>query len=206
MEYYAATLREPGEKLNNDGLMVKGIHTKSRSDVVVMVLSAQKSDAKLNDKVIRTAEKMVYKSPEDIENRLTILFDKFGKGRVFHRKATPDITILVLKGINYHIMNRGKNKVVRIGRMGVEEIICEKEGGDFGDYYYASGRLSEGSTLIAGTRSFYDRQLGADMHKRLCPQMCVDNEAMQENIEYLKRLLCSRGEERPVTAAALCMK
>ncbi|WP_026491639.1 hypothetical protein [Butyrivibrio sp. XPD2002] len=207
MEYYAATLREPGEKLNNDGLMIKAVHTKKRSDVVVMVLSAHKKAAKLNDKIIRAAEKMIYKEADgDIENCLQRLFIRFGKGGLIRRRKNPDITILILKGINYHIMNRGNNRVMRIGRTGATEIHCENVSDASVDYCYATGRLSEGSTLIVGTQSFYERQLGADIHKRMCPQMCIDNETMQENIEYLRSLLFSRGEERPVTAAALCMK
>ncbi len=150
---------------------------------------------------------MIYKAADgDIEDCLKRIFIRFGKGSLIHGRKNPDITILVLKGINYHIMNRGNNRVMRIGRTGVEEIHCENDGKASGDYCYATGRLSEGSTIIAGTESFYERQLGADIHKRMCPQMCIDNETMQENIEYLRSLLFSRGEERPVTAAALCMK
>ena len=152
LEYFAATLREPGEKLNNDGLMIKGIRTKKRSDIVVMVLSAHKAGAKLNDKVIRTAERIVYTSAdENIEDRLEKLFYKFGKNGFLFNKRIPDITVLVLQGINYYIMNRGKNRIMRIGRTDVEEITGMNSANNRAGFSYTAGRLSEGSTLIAGT-------------------------------------------------------
>ncbi|WP_408069995.1 hypothetical protein [Butyrivibrio sp. JL13D10] len=216
MEYYAATLREPGKKLNNDGLMIKGIRKRENQDTVVMVLSSDKKDAKLNDRIIRAAEKMVYKAQRKechraLEQQLHKLFCGFGGGRLLFIKKWPDIMVIVINGMNYHIMNNGENRVVKVDRFDAEEIVCEKVSSvkgalKRGGFCYIKGSLHEGSTIIAATPSFFERQLRSDIHKRLCPQMCIDSETMQENIEALKELLKGRGEERPVTACALCMK
>lgn len=207
LEYYAATLRAPGEKLNNDGLMVKGIRQEKRSDMVVMVISAHKTAPKLNYKVIKMAEKIVCKFYDaNIEDSLKKLFVKYCRGGFWRRKPVPDITVLVLKGINYYVINRGKNRVVRVGRCATDEILCDKMSDNKVNYCYTSGRLSEGSTLVVGTESFFERQLFSEIHKRLCPQMCVNDDVMQDNIDDIRELLFSRGEERTITAAALCIK
>ncbi|WP_156036126.1 hypothetical protein [Butyrivibrio sp. AE3004] len=207
MNYCAASLRDSGEEMNNDGLMIKGIHADKSSDYVIMVLSSDKKNGKLCDKIVRTAEKAVNKvDMNDMKKVFERLFMKFrGKG-IFLKRKNPDITVLVLKGINYYVMNRGDNKIMRVGRLGAEEIVPTLTEGQKGDYYYSEGRLPEGSTLIAANSAFFERQMKTDIHKRLCPQMCVDGEAMQNNIEYLRKLLWSRGEGRPVTAAAVCVR
>ncbi|SDB37927.1 hypothetical protein [Butyrivibrio sp. INlla16] len=207
MDYYAATLREPGEKLNNDGLLVKGIHLKDRSDLVVMVLSSCGANKKLSDRIIRNAEKLIHKGyDKDVPALLQRLFKKFGHSGFLVGKSTPDITVLVMKGINYYAMNRGCNRVMRIGRLGATDLFEEDDVIMHGQYYYLEGRLPEGSTLIAANSAFFERQRDTEIHRRLCPQMCVGNNEMQKNIEYLRSQLWSRGEKRPVTAAAVCVK
>ncbi|WP_026509568.1 hypothetical protein [Butyrivibrio sp. LC3010] len=201
MDYYAAFLREPGEKLNNDGLMIKGFHTDKNDDVVVMVLSTDYRNGKLSDKVVRTAEKIVNKKAGKCRQLLKKLFLKYSKRGFFIWRYDTDLTILILKGINYYVLNSGKNKVMRAGRLLIEEISKESA-----DYYCTKGRLSEGSTLIAGNEAFFERQIGADIYKRLCPQMCTSQNSMQKNIEYLSELLWSRGEKRPVSAVAVCVR
>ena len=207
MDYYAATLREPGTKLNNDGLMIKGIHVKGRPDLIVMVISSCKNDKKICHKVIKTAEKLVYKGcDKSIEFYLKKVFLRFGKRGIFIKKRIPEITIVVLEGIDYYIMNRGSNRIMRVERLGTCDFQKENPWRERDGYSFTKGRLSEGSTLVAGNPAFFERQLMTEIHKRLCPQMCTDEVEMQKNIEYLRSQLWSRGEIRPVTATAVCVK
>ena len=207
MDYYAATLREPGTKLNNDGLMVKGIHFKDGQDLVVMVLGSCGANGKISDRIIKTAEKMLYKGyDKNMRNLLQRLYHRFGSGGFLIKRRIPDITVLVMKGINYYVMNRGNNRIMQVGRLTARELPEEGNWQKGDGYEYFEGRLSEGSTLIAANEAFFDRQLDFEIHKRLCPQMCIDEKAMQKNIESLRNQLWSRGEERPVTAVAICVK
>lgn len=207
MDYYAATLREPGTKLNNDGLMVKGVHLKDGKDLVVMVLCSAGTDGKLCDKIIRTAEKLFYKSCDrDVTGQLRMLFGRFGRRGLFIKKAMPLLTVLVITGTNYFVMNRGNSKVVSVSRMGISDFSSEKIWSKRDGYSVTIGELSEGSTIIAANEAFYSRQLFSEIHGRMCPQMCTCEKSMQENIEYLANQLWCRGEERPVSAVALCVK
>ena len=207
MNYYAATLREPGEKLNNDGLMVKGIHLKDKADLVVIVLCSCKENGRLCDKVIRTAEKMVHKGCEkDVAEVLRRLYVKFGKKEPFIKRQSPEISVLIVKDTSYYAMNRGNNRMLRVGRFGAEELSKEKQWQERDGYSFLKGRLPEGSTLVVANPPFFERQLDFEIHKWLCPQMCTDEVHMQKNIERLGKQLWSRGEIRPVTAVALCVK
>ena len=207
MDYYAATLREPGTKLNNDGLMVKGIRIKNRPDLVVMVISSCGTDKKICERIIKTAEKLAYKGcDKDVKLFLKKLFDRFGKRGLLIKRKIPEITVLVIEGIEYFIMNRGNNRIAMVERLGVRDVLGENVWREQEGYSSTEGRLSEGSTLIAGNSAFFDRQLLTEIHRRLCPQMCLGENEMQNNLEYLRSQLWSRGETRPVTAVALCVK
>ncbi|WP_026526726.1 hypothetical protein [Butyrivibrio sp. VCD2006] len=207
MDYYTATLREPGIKPNNDGLMIKGIHFKNRPDMVVMVISCCKMNPKLCDKVIRTAERLVYKAvKKDMARALKRLSVIFGSRGFLIKRKIPDITVLIFDGIDYLVMNRGNNRVLKIDRLGTNEISCKPMENKNHGVCAFEGRLMQGSTLVAANQAFYERQLDTEIFKRLCPQMCIDDNEMQKNMEYLRSQLWSRGEIRPITAAAVCLK
>lgn len=207
MDYYAATLREPGIQLNNDGLMVKGMHFKDRPDLIVMILCSAKADGKTCDRIIRIAEKTVYKQyGKDMVTSLKKIYKKFGKRGLLIKKKLPDITIFVMKGIEYYVMNRGNSRIISVNRLGISELSYENMGQEPYGCEFSKGRLSEGSTLILANDAFFKRQLMPEIHKKLCPQMCMDEAEMQNNIEDLRKQLWSRGETRPVTAVALCVK
>ncbi len=207
MDYYAATLREPGTKLNNDGLMVKGIHFPNGQDILVMVIASCKNGGKLCDKVIRHAEKIFCKSCKDrYFGRFKKLFKRFGKRGFLIKRSLPEITVLILDGTEYRVMSRGRLRITRVGRFGTYDLLGESEKVKGDGYSLCEGRLSEGSTIIAGNSAFYERQSETEIRKRLCPQMCTCESEMQRNIEYLGNQLWSRGEVRPVTAVAVCVK
>jgi hypothetical protein len=207
MDYYAATLREPGTKLNNDGLMVKGIRFRSGQDMVVMAFTSCGKDAKTCDKVIRYAEKIFGRSwkRKDYEC-FQKLFGRFGKRGFLIKRTLPEIAVLILDGIDYRVMMRGNIRIMRAGRLGIHDICGESKKTERDGYSLFEGRLPEGSTIIAGNSAFYERQSESDIRKRLCPQMCTCMNEMQRNMEYLGNQLWSRGEIRPITAAAICVK
>lgn len=207
MDYYAATLREPGTKLNNDGLMVKGIHFPNGQDILVMVTVTCDNDGRLCDKIIRYSEKLFVRCCKtgDFECFRT-LFIRFGKRSFLIKRRSPGITVLILDGTYYRIFSCGKMRLMRAGRLGIYDLLDESKRAEAEELSLFEGRLSEGSTIIAGNSAFYERQSELEIRKRLCPQMCISNDEMQKNMEYLGDQLWSRGEVRPVTAVAICVK
>lgn len=68
------------------------------------------------------------------------------------------------------------------------------------------GVLKSSTTVLACSDGFWRTLSTEDIHKRLCPQMCVTDSDMLDECRKLTELAFSRKEKDNISAAAMCLE
>ena len=205
MNYYAAAVREHGAYAENpDGLMIKGRRVGEES-VVMMALctpvSKSRRGAKLSNHIIRTLEEIFEgEEPFDFYDRCKELFyDK-------RLSVKNKLSIMCFRGADYFILSNSGGHIAKIGVRDKKIIDKPQDGYFYKEAFGLKGRLTEGSTILISTDSYSERLSDREIIGNLSPQMCVDSEYMEYALGFMSRSVIGKGEERPRSAAALCIR
>ena len=74
------------------------------------------------------------------------------------------------------------------------------------DIQVGYGRLKGSTTVLACSDGFWRTLHTDEIHKRLCPQMCVTDSDMLKECRKLTELAWSRKEKDNISAAAMCLE
>ncbi|WP_026523344.1 hypothetical protein [Butyrivibrio sp. MB2005] len=205
MNYYAAVVREHGAYAeNSDGLMIKGRRV-GEENVVMMALctpfSKNRRGAKLSDHVIRTLEEIFEEvEPSDLyDSCKELFFDK-------RLSSKNKLSIMFFRGADYFILSNCGRQIAKIGVRNKKIIDRPGDGYFHKEAFGLKGRLTEGCTILISTDSYSERLSDREIIGNLSPQMCVDSEYMEYALGFMSRSLIGKGEERPRSAAALCIR
>ncbi len=205
MNYYAAALREHGVAGENpDGLMIKGRHVCGEC-VVMMALcspfSKSRKGAKLGDHVIRTLEEIFeVEEPADFYDSCKgVFFDK-------RLSSKNRLSIMCFRGVEYFILSNFGGHIAKIGVRNKEIIDKPRDGYFYKEAFSVKGRLTEGCTILLSTDSFSEKLSDREIMGNLSPQMCVNSEYMEYALDFMAQSVTGKGEKRPCSAAALCIR
>ncbi len=206
MEFYAAAVRGRGRKENNtDGVMIKGRTGKNDGCIVMMLchgLRGNRMEAVRSDKIIRRIALWMDKKERGFNE-----IEEFCKKLFLRRSNTHkmELTIFIFCNRRFCVMGNVTGKVIRITGDGSH--VVDKNGeSSVGKMCMYRGCISSGCTFLLSTDNFREYISERELHERLCPQICKDDETMQLMMDDLVERLRERKETGPVSAAALCIR
>ncbi|WP_026496429.1 hypothetical protein [Butyrivibrio sp. WCD3002] len=205
MDYFAAAVREHGIGAENpDGLMVKGRRFNGEGVVMMALFTPYRKNrkgARLSDHVIRTIEE-IFENNEPSE-----LFDSC-RELFFDRRLSSNnrLGIICFRGADYFIVSNYVGHILKIGVRGKEILDNPRDGYFYREAFCLKGSLMEGCTILLSTDSYSERLSDRELIGNLCPQMCVDSKYMEYALDFMSRSVLGKGEERPRSAAALCIR
>ena len=212
LEYLAAAVRAPGNnKLNADGLMIKGRSINGIGVLLMVLCQSDKFNKKHgteSDKIIRSLEKyfekecLKYRGPCHTEGRILEKFNKLSMRRVARDKR---LTAILIIDKNFYVFGNNPWKIISVKQTCVS-FLSEPQKDDARKIYYRRGVLKEGQTLMLCTESFISRLSERELLSGLCPQRCRTNEDMEENLQSLEKNIYGKEIVFPYSAAALCVR
>ncbi|MCR5100471.1 MAG: serine/threonine-protein phosphatase [Butyrivibrio sp.] len=206
-------------------MFIRNLEDWFEMDIQTIIQTAENIEA-VFDKVRKRLTDLVY----EVNERILV----YGK-RQGIRLGTTAAVLFVMAG-RYMTVHVGDSRIYRIGRMKcvrltkdhslverqVEEgVLTSKEAAASKDNNVllqcigaakeikpevTVGRLNEKSTFVACTDGFWKHLDNAEIHHKLCPQMCVSETAMESAIERLVSYDRENGETDNITAVAVMVK
>jgi hypothetical protein len=205
MDYFAAAVREHGVGAeNSDGIMVKGRRFDGEGIVMMALCTPYRKNrkgARLSDHVIRTLEE-IFENNEPSE-----LFDSC-RELFFDRRLSSKnkLGIICFCGADYFIVSNFGGHIMKISVREKEILDGPRDGYFYKEAFCLKGRLTEGCTILLSTASYSERLSDRELIGNLCPQMCVDSKYIEFALDFMSRSVLGKGEERPRSAAALCIR
>lgn len=223
MNYFAGAIRENGlSAMNSDALMVKTLRTKDKRNLSVLAICTdesaerrtafnrlfaghvRKSIAACTNRMIRAAEELV-EDPGDGSGKELCRRIYYAMAKSNFRKRKIGIAVLVLLGRDYFVIRSGGSSIYGITRNEIKPLLEGKERNPK-KVFFAASRLTEGTTFLMASKGFTGRLNLDELQKSLCPQMCAEEGDFYELLDFLGEKVRSRGGEKPLSAAALCVK
>ncbi len=139
----------------------------------------------------------------EVEDFLEETIRKLFKKRKHGKRL--ELSVVCLYGQKVYAFSGLGNGIYLLNNHGISEMKgfsdCQVK-----NFMSRRGFISESQTILMGSDSFFQYMPKDEIHMNLYPQMCMDNESMERNLEDIAKGIRGRSGGRAFSAVALCVE